>query len=277
MNNNNDNHNDSDSENDSDTNGDEEEEEEEEDSSDDDDYELDLDDIDSSDDDYGAKKRKKGTKRKTKPIYKFLYDHPQWKTHCIKVYSDDKAHVPCLVGGTLPRKDHGNTEDYYLTMLALFSPWRSGADLKAPNVSWEDAFASHSFSSRHQQIISFCNIKYECNDARHDFAAKRKKELAENPVHPIFGYNTYDLDTQNNEELVGTDLGIPDLVSHLESQWDEIGPQTANKMAQMVQIENVLEASGWMKPTDVGSVDPEALPEFIDGNSNSASGWKNVL
>ncbi|KAI0043090.1 hypothetical protein FA95DRAFT_1460160, partial [Auriscalpium vulgare] len=238
--------------------------------SDDADYIFETDN-DIDDDDYDENKKKKG-KRDTK-IYRFLEDHPQVKTHTIRVYSEASARVPCFVGGVLPRKNHGNEENYQLTMLGLFHPWRSGADIKTPEQTWSDAFNSYDFTPRQKQIMNFCNIKYECNDARHDFAAQRRKELLENEGHPIFGRYTNELDVQHSEDLA---LGVPDLIAHLETEWDDIGPQTANKMAQMVQIENLMEASGWMKKSDLIPGD-DLIPDFIDGGEKESSAWKTLL
>jgi len=41
--------------------------------------------------------------------------------------------VPNILGGALPRSDSGDREFYYMTMLTLFKPWRSGKMLKQEN------------------------------------------------------------------------------------------------------------------------------------------------
>ncbi|KAJ2914762.1 hypothetical protein MD484_g5658, partial [Candolleomyces efflorescens] len=69
------------------------------------------------------------------------------------------------------RKDKGDREYYCMTMLTLFKPWRTGIDLKASHDSWDTAFRRHTFSPREEQLMSNFNIRYECYDARDDFAA----------------------------------------------------------------------------------------------------------
>ncbi|KAF8583871.1 hypothetical protein K439DRAFT_1347671, partial [Ramaria rubella] len=68
--------------------------------------------------------------------------------------------VPNFLGGTIPRRDKGDHEYYCATMLTLFKPWRTGFDLKNDFESWEDAF-----TDRQLQIMSFMQIRFECNDA----------------------------------------------------------------------------------------------------------------
>ncbi|KAI0311077.1 hypothetical protein OF83DRAFT_1023996, partial [Amylostereum chailletii] len=100
----------------------------------------------------------------------FLQNHPQRTTHTVKECSEVNAKVPTFVGGILPRADQGNYEDYCLTMLTLFKPWREGGDLKEMEQNWEQAFQMHTFSSRQKDIMKFMQIRYECNDTRDDFA-----------------------------------------------------------------------------------------------------------
>ena len=73
-----------------------------------------------------------------------------------------------------------------MTMLTLFKPWRSGKDLR-PNVEtmWNDVFANHQFTSRQEEIMRFFHIRYECNDARDDFASQRKQMTGSHkyPIH----------------------------------------------------------------------------------------------
>ncbi|KAI0091809.1 hypothetical protein BDY19DRAFT_875609, partial [Irpex rosettiformis] len=104
----------------------------------------------------------------------FLDEHPQCETHRVRVVEEKDAKVPDFIGGILPRKDTGNREEYCLTMLGLFKPWRSGLDLKIVSKSWSESFDSHEFSQRQCDIMNNFNLRYECRDARDDFAAQRK-------------------------------------------------------------------------------------------------------
>ena len=54
-------------------------------------------------------------------------------------------------------------------MLALFTPWRSGYDLKPKDKSWDDVFVSSRFKPGHKLIMQNMNVKYECLDAHDDF------------------------------------------------------------------------------------------------------------
>ncbi|KAF8580556.1 hypothetical protein K439DRAFT_1648184 [Ramaria rubella] len=96
---------------------------------------------------------------------KFLDGHPQRDSHRIKFSPDSQGLVPNFLGGTIPRRDKGDHEYYCATMLTLFKPWRTGFDLKNDFESWEDAFTSYTFTGRQLQIMSFMQIRFECNDA----------------------------------------------------------------------------------------------------------------
>src|SRR6266487_2495441 len=104
----------------------------------------------------------------------FLKDHPLYGTHDIR-FNPKKANVvPNFIGGSLPRRDHGDREYYCVTMLTLFKPWRNGKDLKTENYSWDETFMDHTFTEHQQHLMDNFNIRYECNDARDDFSSKLK-------------------------------------------------------------------------------------------------------
>jgi hypothetical protein len=60
-------------------------------------------------------------------------------------------------------------------MLASFKPWRSGTDLRTEQQNWDNAFSDYKFSQRQSEIMKYFNVRYECLDARDDFAAQMKK------------------------------------------------------------------------------------------------------
>ncbi|TFK53319.1 hypothetical protein OE88DRAFT_1598942, partial [Heliocybe sulcata] len=103
-----------------------------------------------------------------------LRGHPQHETHYITIVKEIFSFVPNFIGGSLPRRDAGNREFYCVTMLTLFKPWRSGKDLKLISQTWDDAFTAFNFSHRQEELMNFFNIKYECYDARDDYAKQRK-------------------------------------------------------------------------------------------------------
>ena len=86
--------------------------------------------------------------------------------------------IPNFVGGSLPRRDRGDREYYCATMLTLFKPWRTGKDLKDKDYSWDETFTTYKFTARQLQIMDYFNIRYECNDARDDYATQLKQNNA---------------------------------------------------------------------------------------------------
>ena len=57
-------------------------------------------------------------------------------------------------------------------MLLFFKPWQTGKDLKLEDQSWHDAFRIYKFNTGQLDIV---NVRYECLDARDDYAAQMKK------------------------------------------------------------------------------------------------------
>ncbi|KAI0083192.1 hypothetical protein BDY19DRAFT_866458, partial [Irpex rosettiformis] len=130
----------------------------------------------------------------------FLPDHPQYDTHKVCVNLESKSKVPDFIGGVLPRHDRGDREEYCMTMLTFFRPWRKGQDLKTLKVTWNDEFERYNFSIREQNIIKYFNLRYECNDARDDFAAQRRTQYYNENGWPlnIDSQTTQWLDTYDN-------------------------------------------------------------------------------
>ncbi|KAI0351469.1 hypothetical protein OH77DRAFT_1411094, partial [Trametes cingulata] len=60
----------------------------------------------------------------------FHPSHPQYQSHHVKLVDESEPYVPNFISGSMPRRDTGNREQYCLTMLTLFKPWRSGKDLR---------------------------------------------------------------------------------------------------------------------------------------------------
>ena len=71
----------------------------------------------------------------------FHEEHPQFHSHHVHLLDEKDSYVPNFIGGSLPRKDAGSREEYCMTMLTLFKPWRTGKDLR-PNLetTWSDVF-----------------------------------------------------------------------------------------------------------------------------------------
>ena len=102
----------------------------------------------------------------------FHEEHPQFHSHHVHLLDEKDSYVPNFIGGSLPRKDAGSREEYCMTMLTLFKPWRTGKDLR-PNLetTWSDVFNQHQFTDRQLEIMKFFHIRYECNDARLSLAS----------------------------------------------------------------------------------------------------------
>ncbi|PBK62524.1 hypothetical protein ARMSODRAFT_1061253, partial [Armillaria solidipes] len=104
--------------------------------------------------------------------YKFSWEHPLHESHHVRVCPVKDQKVPNFVGGMLPRKDKGDREYYCTSMLVLFKPWRTGADLKVDqDTTWDAVFENYSFSEAHTRIMANFNLRYECLDARDDYRA----------------------------------------------------------------------------------------------------------
>ncbi|KAJ3771976.1 hypothetical protein FB446DRAFT_765148 [Lentinula raphanica] len=101
--------------------------------------------------------------------YSFIEGHPLASTHRLQRYRNSEYNVPNFIGPPLPRPDKDDREYYCCTMLVLYKPWRSGADLKQPNESWHDAFTLYQFSDSANVYIKNMNVRYECLDSRDDF------------------------------------------------------------------------------------------------------------
>ena len=115
----------------------------------------------------------------------FRKEHPQVMSHHVRLVPEHEGLIPNFIGGSMPRKDSGSREQYCMTMLTLFRPWRSGKDLrKDENTLWDEEFNAYQFTSRQQAVMHNFHIRYECNDARDDFSAQRKR-AASGTANPL--------------------------------------------------------------------------------------------
>ncbi|KAK0439735.1 uncharacterized protein EV420DRAFT_1623165 [Desarmillaria tabescens] len=102
----------------------------------------------------------------------FIDGHPLKDTHYLVVDDADEYTIPNFIGETIPRKDNGDRDDYCMTMLTLFKPWRMGLDLKQQGEGWHDAFQRHKFTEKQLRLMKNFNLKYECLDERDDYHAQ---------------------------------------------------------------------------------------------------------
>ena len=208
--------------------------------------------------------------------YKLSSAHPQ-HNNCV-VRKRKIAIIPNFVGATLPRNTDATNEYYCMTMLTLFCPWRTGLDLKAFNISWGECFKSFEFTARQVEIMKFMNVRYECNDARDDYAAIRKKM----GVDPSTGYYGFDMDTEHQS---GIDRNIQQAnVDPYQLLFEEMilneSRKTARHQREMAEIEELLRSTGWISiqgekidlPLNLGNE-----LGFIDGNNYTPDQWAKTL
>ena len=196
-----------------------------------------------------ANKSTKPSKSNSPPKYSsFLSQHPQFDTHHVRLLDETEAFVPNFVGGVIPRRDTGSREEYCVAMLTLFKPWRSGKDLrKDENTLWDEEFEHYSFIQRHQDIMKFFHIKYECNDARDDYSAKRKE--MEKVMKLPFKFSQEDLDDMDTQHFMDDgNVVMEDREAQLikDNDWKVKSQGVKNKDAEMAQAKNIMRHAGWM-------------------------------
>ncbi|KAI1786955.1 hypothetical protein LXA43DRAFT_897036 [Ganoderma leucocontextum] len=108
---------------------------------------------------------------------RFLSGHPLSGSHAVHLRSSSDAYILNFAGGSLPRRDRGDYEQYCLTMLVFFRPggWRTGCDVKRNGVLASVEFQNTSFAADHVRIMRNMGVLYECLDSRDDFAAARRR------------------------------------------------------------------------------------------------------
>ena len=132
---------------------------------------------------------------------RFHESHPKHNTHAVILEPEDPLLIVDFKPCTLPRKNV-NAEAYYLCMLMLFKPggWRAPADIKDPDMLWEDAFATMQFSDHAQKLMRNMNLLYECADARDDYSAQRRHDRAKQSLGMFSTQDLNELDVERNED-----------------------------------------------------------------------------
>ncbi|KAJ7801457.1 hypothetical protein B0H14DRAFT_2240915, partial [Mycena olivaceomarginata] len=135
----------------------------------------------------------------------------------------------------------GDREYYCMALMTLFKPWRTPADLKDEESTWDQTFHEYTFTDRQSELIRNFNIRYECNDARDDYYAIMRRKLAERGEYKsnsILGERDEfenDLDTG---EFGDEDMGCDDDIA--------IGRKTEALMNSQKSIRDVLQAAKWL-------------------------------
>ncbi|KIM85533.1 hypothetical protein PILCRDRAFT_65747, partial [Piloderma croceum F 1598] len=174
-------------------------------------------------------------------FHHFLKDHPLYHSHHVTLLDNMQEWVPNFVGGAIPRSDRGDREYYCSTMLTFFKPWRTGKDLKSEDQNWDDAFTTHMFNTRQLEIMKYFNVRYECLDARDDYATQMKK--GEN-VGIFSNWDIYDSlnsDTHDHDSFEGDDFAC-DIDNVIQNN---IGPKTAKHNRDMLHVEQTMQDAGW--------------------------------
>ena len=225
-------------------------------------------------------KDKQQHKPKTKSKYmRFHPNHPQYNTHQVLLVDESQGLVPNFVGGAIPRRDGGGSrEEYCLTMLTLFKPWRSGNDLR-PNKDtlWHDVFTSHTFSSRQGQVMDNFMIKYECNDAQDDFSAQRKKmEKGYKMPMNLDREDLDDLDTQHYREDYDEYQEESEALITAAEALAEPTSRELTRRSQQQSLATTVNAVGWLDEMD--NKPPTTRPKRMKfSEDKTASQWKQLL
>lgn len=211
-----------------------------------------------------------------KPVHLFfMNEHPQSKTHRIFIRNKKDQKIPDFKGRPLPRKDKGNREEYCMTMLTLFCPWRNGLDLKDKESSWDTTFADYTFTKRQLELMKCFNLRYECLDARDDFAAKLKEGLIDENDLPA-GFTSADLIDLDDNTYYGNEAFeefSDEQLEELAREYSELSPLMMARIRKMHEAQQLLASCGAMK--ELSSKPTTVLPESGGAESNEA--WSEKL
>lgn len=203
----------------------------------------------------------------------FIKEHPDKKSHTVKMLEDDGSRVPMFLGGALPRHDHGDREDYCMTMLTLFKPWRTGLDLKAENVNWNDTFASHDFNENALDKMKFFNTKYECLDAKDDYRSQRKatshgvafdwmqNDGGRTPMHAFDDEDDFENDLYAEQFLADDTEKSPHEICHERS---------------VKSIKELMMQSGWMDSC-IGGLPIIDTTAYTPTTEHTAARWQAIV
>jgi hypothetical protein len=207
--------------------------------------------------------------------YEFLATHPQYNTHQIRCNEDATDIIPNFIGGTLPRCDHGDREYYCSTMLTLFKPWRSGKDLKFEGRTWDEQFLSHKFSPHQLDLMKNFNLRYECNDARDDYYAKRRQG---NQKSKLFAsWATDDMLESLDDDLVQThDESMEYELDESAYLYNSMFSENNSKIQQMNEIETVVKNAGWLDKSQ-HKLDLSDFKEFKPSKNIDGSKWNSIV
>ncbi|KAI0743694.1 hypothetical protein C8Q80DRAFT_1106610 [Daedaleopsis nitida] len=214
-------------------------------------------------------------KANTLSYFNFSARHPQARTHKVCLLEEKESYVPNFIGGAIPQKDTRSREEYCMTMLTLFKPWRSGKDLRPDEeTSWSNIFKSHLFTKREQAVMKFFHIRYERNDARDDFSVQRK-QAERGGTNTMYMSNDH-MDEIDTQGIVFDPANREDDLVNAED-WDQDSTAEILRKSRMATAENVMKLSGWMDRMD--STLNEQIPSLTRRlkPDQPPTDWKTLL
>ncbi|EAU85037.2 hypothetical protein CC1G_04133 [Coprinopsis cinerea okayama7 len=195
--------------------------------------------------------------KRTLPRGTFAFgpDHPLADSHGLRVNTKAMEYVvPNLLGGTLPRPGVGSENEYGVAMLALFVPWRSGTDLRAPGEDWSAAWNRTAVSPRYETIMKNINLKYECLDARDDFRAQLKAGAGISLPNSSWFDPDHEFDAPSDDQEaspIGSNHIVDGAYRDGIDAGDELGKCYGDRLATMKRMASILENSGWTLPARI--------------------------
>ncbi|KAJ7085288.1 hypothetical protein C8R44DRAFT_752888 [Mycena epipterygia] len=194
----------------------------------------------------------------------FIPAHPLFLSHAVSCdFSRLNTIIPNFIGGAIPRSDKGDRSFYCLTMMTLFKPWRSPADLKDSESTWDQIFNEHDFTPRQNELMRNFNVRYECNDARDDHFTTMKKKMAaaEAAGSTVFTTNIMGVKDDFAADLNEFDYGSDDEEMAADITDEQKGPRTLKLLAQAKEMKSILQNCGWLADTEHAE---DVLPDDID-------------
>ena len=200
-------------------------------------------------------------------------NHPHKKKLVRAIRMPNHNCIPNFTGIPLPRADlHETRAIYCASMLTLFKPWRSFADLKLSNQSWEQAY--HTFISGASQFVrdTIENIQYQYR-AQDAADADRRSALAESGSHPQVDEN--DDEGMDIDEVETTRYDVP---QDIESELERIrrGRMTDNERLYALEAVGVGHVQGVFTPETVAPLSHLATTSTQD-EAKRLKEWRSII
>ncbi|KAJ3482222.1 hypothetical protein NLI96_g7135 [Meripilus lineatus] len=217
-----------------------------------------------------------------RPPLRFTYEHPNLMSHKVYLAEQPISKVLTWIGGVLPRNDkpEHDKEAYSLAMSVFFRRpgWRTGMELKTATQTWQEAFQSAPFPLKAIDVMKNMRSVYECNDARHDFASKRRAGVA--PCFPVFGPSTeeamdeIDAEADAEDYMEGYETLDAETVAGIVNHNEEMGERTLRVKEQMAEMRRLMGSLPSAQPQT--SPDADVLCDAEKPNLHPSQ-WKSIL